>query len=73
MKKRVLFSLPVFGNGGGEGSVEEAGHTEEHENSVGSEVSVTVHGDAPKCWQIYLTMEYLWKRNPILATMMWLT
>lgn len=48
MKEYVLFCLVVFRDGGGEGGVEEAGHTKEHKNSVGTEVSVPVHGDAPE-------------------------
>lgn len=73
MNGNLLFSLPVFGEGGHEGSVEEAGHAEEHEDSVGAEVSVAIHGDAPEWEESYLTMEYLWKRKPMLVTTMWLT
>ena len=73
MKVQLLFSLPIFRECGDKGGVQEAGRTKEHEDSVGTEVSVSIHGDAPEWEQSYLTMEYLWKRNPMLVTTIWLT
>jgi hypothetical protein len=40
----VLFGLVVVGDGVDEGGAEEAGDGEEHDDSVGSEVGVSVHG-----------------------------
>lgn len=42
--EKVLFSLEVFRNSSGVGSVEEAGHSEEHKDSISTKIGVSVHG-----------------------------
>lgn len=73
MARNVLFGEEVFWYGVDEGGSQESSHSEEHEYSVVPEVGVPVHGETPEWWGYYLTKEYLWKRKPMLDTMMWLT
>lgn len=69
----LLFSFVVFRDRVDEGRCEEAGHSEQHQHSVVTEVSVAVHCETPALVDSYLTMEYLWKMKPILLTTIWLT
>lgn len=43
----LLFSFVVFWDGIDEGSSEEASHSEQHQYSVVTEVSMTVHSETP--------------------------
>jgi hypothetical protein len=69
----LLFNVKVSWHSVDKESAEKADHSERDEESIASEVCGAVHGETPTYLKSYLTMEYLWKRKPILVTMMWLT
>ena len=68
MKGCILFDLVIIRHGVDEEGSEEADHTERNQESVGSEICVTSHGETPEWRKNYFIIEYLWKRKPMLVT-----
>ena len=73
MEGCVLFDLVVVGHRVDEESPEEADHPQGDQEPVASEICVAGLGEAPGWHDDYFMREYLWKRKPMLVTMMWLT